>query len=437
MILLLFSATWVGRQFGSNASSFYTQQISGIALPYLVLGAVSVLAVLFFNQTPKIAIPPRLRSLGLWGWCIGAWAIVVLALSRAIWEGAPELFADWRDIAVLAIVAGIVARFCASAKWRDILLPDFAIAYGLAALIPLADWLSGGGGDLHGVRIPLFYGPVLTFSSWSSLVLSDLLSSGLSRFTARRKVLITIAWVGATLLVLLSFRRTYWFIWGLGITAIIYMRLRDRRTSGARAVGITTVAAAAVIAVFFFLGTENVTGRIASFLPGSDSEFSATNEDHFNDVADAVAAGSDNFFWGIGIGRNYESERTVDWKSSSFEVHNALVHVWIKFGILGALIYAGFHISWAVAAIRNRVPTESGRRTMTITGIFLLADFISSMVNTWPYGSFQTSIYRGLLLGVLIAATPNLSRRTSRVPQHHGRLARLPERETVDQVAPS
>ena len=48
---------------------------------------------------------------------------------------------------------------------------------------------------------------------------------------------------------------------------------------------------------------------------------------------------------GIGLGRSFATLRIQDWKEESVMVHNAPLHVWLKYGLLGLACYVWFHLA--------------------------------------------------------------------------------------------
>ncbi len=66
---------------------------------------------------------------------------------------------------------------------------------------------------------------------------------------------------------------------------------------------------------------------------------------------------------GIGVGTSYPTWRIRNWKSESVMVHNAPLHVWLKYGIAGLICYLWFHVllvCLAVQTLEARV-TRTGR----------------------------------------------------------------------------
>ena len=93
-----------------------------------------------------------------------------------------------------------------------------------------------------------------------------------------------------------------------------------------------------------------------SFSPTSESVYSTTNQDHLNDLLEAWEEIRASPIVGLGIGRFYETPLLTPWKETSFEVHNALLQVWLKFGLIGLIAFLGFHLAWGRASLEWLIP---------------------------------------------------------------------------------
>src|SRR5690606_34231584 len=107
---------------------------------YFYLAATLALLLPLLVPTPSRARISALRGARLTPWVVGAWAALVLALIRALVDGAPDPFVDWRDLFVLAVVAAMAFRWLAAQPWRNWALIDIAVGYGLVSLVYLAIW---------------------------------------------------------------------------------------------------------------------------------------------------------------------------------------------------------------------------------------------------------------------------------------------------------
>jgi O-antigen ligase len=310
-------------------------------------------------------------------------------------RGVPELFADWRNLLITTVTAAVATKWLAAQQWKKSAVVDLGIAYGLLAIPTLVQYAAGAGATVLGVRTTVFDGPTLYTAAFAACVaawytLNPDPTHGRARMAALR-----VAGMTASLLVLLSFRRSFWLAWIVGLIAILILSVRSRRGQGIRVVsallGFSILIAIATIAV----GTDTILARIASFLPSATGDYSATNEDHVNDLIDAWRVIERDPILGLGIGVHYETNLISDWKTESFEVHNALLHVWLKFGIAGAVVYLAFHFVQIKAALRS---------TSTVPiAAFLIGELVATLAGTWPYGSFQMSVFHGLLIAVMVA----------------------------------
>ncbi|HJQ95306.1 MAG TPA: O-antigen ligase family protein, partial [Acidimicrobiia bacterium] len=220
-----------------------------------------------------------------------------------------------------------------------------------------------------------------------------------------RAVLLNVAGIASSLLILLSFRRSFWVAWAVGLASIVLMSMRVKHRRGIRLYGALLGLGVLIVIVIVVLGTETIGARLESFLPASTGQFSATNEDHLNDIVDAWNVVERDPILGLGIGRAYETNLIADWKTESFEVHSAVLHVWLKFGIAGAVAYLAFHVGVIRAALQSRelVPIAA----------FFVAELAATAFGTWPYGSFQMSVFHGLLIALLVTTH---DRHISRLP---------------------
>jgi O-antigen ligase len=396
-VTITLALTWLGNEFSaSGAMSPWFQKTSfGVPLNFILFFLILAVLLPYVVNTPQIAMTQRITALGMF-WIVAlVWTVIGLAIVVAIARGVPELFADWRNLLITAITAIFASKWLAAQRWKKFAVTDLAIAYGLLAIPTLVAYAAGSGVVVLGVRTTVFDGPTLYTAIFSACVagwyaLNPDASHGRGRTTALR-----LAGSAASLLVLLSFRRSFWLGWLVGLIAVLVVSLRSRRRLGIRVysalLGFFVLIAVATIAI----GTETILARLESFLPSASGQYSVTNEDHVNDLIDAWRVIEREPILGLGIGSRYETNLISDWKTESFEVHNALLHVWLKFGIAGAVAYFVFHLSLVRAALRHS-------STIPIAAFFV-GELLATMVGTWPYGSFQMSVFHGLLIAIMVA----------------------------------
>ncbi|MGH8926400.1 MAG: O-antigen ligase family protein [Acidimicrobiia bacterium] len=408
-LLITAVATWAGNEFGegADASPWFGQTPFGVPMHYVLFGLLLIVAVPYVLASPRFPLTSRLREMGLlWPLFAGA-AAMALSLTIGILRGVPELFADWRNLVVTAVTAVYAGKWLAGRSWKRFVVTDLATLYGLLAIPDLVEYALGGGTFVLGVRTPVFEGTALYLASFSAIVAAWTLLESNPGLGARRTLWLRLGGIAGSLLVLTSFRRSFWLVWGIGLIFVVFLYLRSRDVRPARLFAAAIGAAILVFAAVATLGTETVVPRLGSFLPTGSGPYSATNEDHLNDIADAWTIISEDPILGFGIGRRYETSLIADWKTESFEVHNAVLHVWLKFGIAGAVVYVWFHLALVRAAAR--------RRHMAPVGAFIVAQLAATVFGTWPYGRFQMAIFLGLVIAS-ISVAPAISAKKRPAP---------------------
>jgi hypothetical protein len=404
-------ATFLGEEFASDgrASFWFGRYVAGVPLVYPAVVAVLAIAFVFLRRPHAFPMIPRLRSLGLWGWIVGAWITLAAALAMAIVTGAPELFADWRNFVLIIMVILVVAPWLSQRPWRREAFGDLVVAYGVVALFILARWLLGGGTFVFDQRITVFYWPHLLLMTYAAIVGTTIFISALHReariaWSPRHVAILTSATV-STIVILLSFRRSFWLAWGAGMLAVMIIAWRRRTLTSRNVMTIGVTVSIGFIALFVAMGTDVVLERFASFLPSSTSDYSATNEDHVNDLAEALRAIGREPILGHGIGRTYETPSLADWKETSFEVHNAFLHAWLKFGIAGLVVFTGFHLQWIRAMLTSSRDSDYDAARAGVAA-YIVAQLANTVAQTWVYGRVQVAVLMGVLLAILIADLP-------------------------------
>jgi O-antigen ligase len=382
---------------------WYAVTVGQVGGQYLLMMGVLALALPLVLRTSPPSVESRLRASGLYGWVLLAGVTVAFALIRGLVDGAPHLFADWLNLAFLAATVALAARWLASRPWRELVLTDLTIVTGAVAAALLLRYAAGGGVDLLGVRIPVFSGAHLQIATFAAMTGFSAWLHGVLRSPTWYARAVRISTLLCSLLVLISFRRSHWMLFVLGMVGVIIVNrklLADQRAQLATlAAGLAVVVAVVVTT----LGSDRISERIDSFSLDSESTYANTNEDHYNDILDALDVIAEDPVLGLGIGRFYETQRIRLWKVESFDVHNAPVHAWLKFGLLGLVSYLGFHLAWARFALRRGRLVGAARAASVAVGVFVVAELLVSLVGTWPYGSFQMSMHRAVLLSALLA----------------------------------
>ena len=138
-----------------------------------------------------------------------------------------------------------------------------------------------------------------------------------------------------------------------------------------------------------------------------ESEFSQGNPDHVGDVLDAWEQVRQQPLLGMGLGRSYPTLRIQDWKEESVMVHNAPLHVWLKYGLTGLACYMWFHFAvFRRLHQRYRALSPEDQIWPGIALVYLAAQFAVSLgFAPWPYSSVQSVTLISLVLAVAITGT--------------------------------
>jgi O-antigen ligase len=375
----------------ASASLIYAKAIGRFRFADLAIVALVIFHLFLLGCLRKKVLrfptPLALPSLGFL-FC------VALAIARGGMAGGTNLFFDWRNLALGATLYFVWAFWIRDNEDIKHAVRAFAICVAARIFILGLQFFLGTGDTLDGVRIPTFDGPTI-----SAMVLTALLAlcsheAAGSKF--ERLTWLTLGMV-STLMVLLCFRRTYWATLLVGATIVILVQRKARFRA------LTKIAVAVAVASFI-LGPMFY-ARLASFnLAQKNSQFSEDNSDHVDDLLDAWDQVGQSPILGVGIGVPYPTWRIRNWKSESVMVHNAPLHVWIKFGICGLVFYLWFHISlllWIGSRVRNVETHATPFATAALA--YLAAQFLVSLsFAPWPYSELQNTI----LISFLVTATP-------------------------------
>jgi hypothetical protein len=408
--------TWIGDEFPADGQPnfWFGREFFGVPIQYPLFILLVLLLVPFTTGVQKVSGLARMRVHRLAVWVTITWFALALALAYAILSQAPEPFADWRNLVVAGVATGFSLRWLSRQVWRSEAVLDLAIGYGLVAVAVLSNWLAGGGQALFDQITPVFYWPALFMTLFASLVLSSAWLGGLKTLDATRRLGVPIGAIASSLVVALSFRRSFWLAWVVGMVVVAIFARRNGRLPMRRTgilVGCFVLVAWIAIAAY---GADVLSERLASFYPTSESIYSSTNQDHIDDIGEGFLQVRSNPILGIGMGRTYETPSLVGWKEISFEVHNALVQVWLKFGLLGLVAYLGFHWSWIRASLNVAVRGRTMCAAHAGVGAYLIAQFVGTLTQTWVYGRFQMGIHLGVVLACLLVTPSYLPSAASR-----------------------
>jgi O-antigen ligase len=392
---LLFSIIFLPefvREGVSDSSLPYAKLVGGfrfidVAILFLVLchgvglGCLRGKAVRF----PRPLLFPGLAFLG----CIG----VAIGYGRS--RGGSNFFFDWRGLAL-----GIGLYFVWSLWLRralDVAAAVRVFVIYMAARIGLLYvlYLAGYRDTLAGVPIPIFDGPVLSCIVFTGLLAFRYRESS----TGGARLLWSCLAAAAYLFVLLCFRRTYWGELALGTFILLLLHKRNRIRN--------LVLLACMVAIAAGILGASFSSRIRSLdVTRDDSEFSADNANHVYDLLDAWYQVRQSPLMGIGLGTSYSTWHIRNWKTESVMVHNAPLHVWLKYGITGLICYLWFHI--ALLAWLYRHSKAGAFRDAAFFGAafaYLAAQFAMTLgFAPWPYSELQLTTLISFILAAAATA---------------------------------
>lgn len=389
---LLFSIIFLPEFARTNTetlSPFYSKVLGNFRLiDLLVLLAAAVHAIaLGCLRHKRVVFPRSLAAPGLaFLGCIG------IAMLYGARHGASNLFFDWRGLALGIALYAVWSFWLQNAEDVAAAVRIFLGYMGVRILIIYGLYVCGRRDVLLNVSIPVFDGPSL-----SCIVFAGILAFSCFESTrdARGKLLLGGLTFAAYLLVMLCLRRTYWGELAIATVVLLILRQRNRARSLA-------LAAAALLIAAGILGSS-FSGRMQSLdVTREDSQFSADNADHVYDLIDAWYQVRQSPVMGIGLGTSYPTWHIRNWKQDSVMVHNAVLHVWLKYGLAGLACYLGFHLALLLWLYRcARVAAWGSRSFLAATFAYITAQFVMTLgFAPWPYSELQLTT----LLSFLIAA---------------------------------
>src|SRR5690606_26601761 len=125
-------------------------------------------------------------------------------------------------------------------------------------------WALGGGVTVFGLRVPTFHNALLYMGVFGGLALVLVWATTIREAPVLYGALVRLGAVTNSVLVLLSFRRSWWLAWGVGMAVVLYSLLRKRWESGRGALGISLALLGMVVAAFVILGTDRKSTRLNS-----------------------------------------------------------------------------------------------------------------------------------------------------------------------------
>jgi O-Antigen ligase len=362
---------------------------------FLILLIVASVALAWPKHAPW-TVPKVLRK--------PAWlfvATIVFSIFYGLAHGGTNVFFDWRGIALgtgLVLVFGywVNTPFALRSAVRL-----FLAVCAAKALWILLTYALGGGVDvvLLGVRTPFFDGPVLSLCGLATVMGFRF---GLEETRMRRKIGYFLISLLTGFLVLICFRRTNWGEVFIAGAILIFPNMRARKLA---------LAALLAAGIFVLLAVpEMFLERVESFdlLEGNQaSDYADTNAGHIGDLLDAWDQIRAHPITGLGQGYSYDTVRIRDWKTESWMVHNAILQVWLRYGIVGLFAYLWFHLNlfgWIRRRGRDPGLDRWVRAFAQVSFAYMVALFITRLgFAPWPYGETQMCVVIAFMLGSLFA----------------------------------
>ena len=323
-------------------------------------------------------------------------AAVACAFFYGLYQGGEHLYFAWRDVLLGVGFAVVFSCWIRTSAALEDAIQVFAWVMSARILYLLGNFIAGRGVEnaVPGLLTPVFDGATID----AAVLLVFLAFCFTEQEVGRvRKMCWMIAGVAAFLLVLLSFRRTYWGEMTIGILVVTILR-KNRRY---------LVALVLVSGLVFSYSANSFFLRAESMNPlAESSSYTITNEDHVGDVLDALDVVKEHPLLGVGLGHGYKTRRITDWKTESWEVHNGPLHAWVFYGLVGLVAYLSFHANlfrW----LKKLQATETDPRVRAFcqAGLaYFIGQFcVSCGFSPWPYNQLQSDILIFFVLGSLLS----------------------------------
>jgi O-antigen ligase len=379
----------------SAASFVYDKALGGfryIDLAILALVLLHLIA-LTCSRAKQLRFPRALVAPGI---CF--LACIAAAIFYGHTRGGTNFFFDWRALALAIGLYFVWAFWIQTPSDLHGVAVLFAVYMALRIAVLFALYFAGRADALLGVPTPTYDGPAL-----SAIVFTALLALRWPQDSGT--VLAKLFWMAlaaaACLLVLLCFRRTYWGELAIGFIILLFLQPRHR-IRNCVLVGTMMGTAALVLGGAF-------SARLQSLdFTQINGAFSVDNSDHLHDLLDAWDQVQQSPVMGIGLGTSYPTWRIRNWKNDSVMVHNAPIHVWLKYGILGLLCYLWFHIALLRCLYqRSRNGNLSHRAFLDVALAYLTAQFAMTLgFVPWPYAELQLTTLISFILAAVFMTVP-------------------------------
>ena len=378
---------------GAAESFLYAKAAAGFRLIDLgILALVLIhLAALACSRKPILHFP---RALVLPG--VAFLLCIAAGIAYGRLHGGANFFFDWRALGLGLGLYLVWAFWIRSPGDVRAAVGFFGLYMAVRIALLYVLHLTGQGETLLGVPIPTFDGPAL-----SAIVFTALLAFGYKETSANRvhKLLWTALAAAAYLIVLLCLRRTYWGEIAIGTGILLLLQRRHRARNFVLVAALLGIAAVGLGKPF--------AARVQSLdVMQRDSEFSADNSDHLHDLLDAWEQVRASPVMGIGVGTAYPTWRIRNWKTESVMVHNAPIHVWLKYGAAGLICYLWFHLvllRWLYTRSRRLAGNDAA--FCRVAFAYLTAQFAMTLgFAPWPYSELQLTTLLSFILAAAVAS---------------------------------
>jgi len=373
LALLLAIAPEAGRDVLGVTGVVWGPVLPEISLPIVILCLLALVLALTSDPSDRVwpGVPATVAA-----------GLLLISLANVALFGGPIVdgLLVVRPLAVL-VVALLVGYWIAIRYGMEIPLKAL-VAAGMLA-IPLG-FYSAAAGDLS------FYDSsyVYLIGTGAVLVLFRAVDIGFARIPFA---------VLSLLVIVLSLRRGAMLAVAITllITGVVSGRIGFRTTTA-------LVAGSVIAAELFFPGvvTSRVEGVVHYFSGASGQDFSV-NYRHY-ETANALTNVEHHKLWGIGPTADWTLYRTFDGKfvpQDSSYLHNSYLWVWLRYGLLGLVLYLAFVASSALVLIRRSGPVAAVTIGASMVGLAVAlatASFLTTTIR-WP-------LTVGLFVGIGLAA---------------------------------
>ncbi len=294
----------------------------------------------------------------------------------------------------------------------------FTVFFILGVIRCLIGWLTylQGKSLIH----PTLNIPVVFWDSGDNLLLSILIVIAVVQLLLNKKLtaglIVKVGFIiPMTLAILLSYRRTYWLFLILSLTVVFFL---------------VNIKGRIRYLVLMFFGGSLILGLlainfsqpgVARLLERAESFFTLradTNRFHIYDLYDAMQTISKFPVLGVGMGNGFKRIKTLEYgimgePVTTNIVHNTYLHVWLKMGLFGLMIFIMFIIFYYHFILKrfNKIK-DPFNKTVIISSLAVLTGLLG--VFFWGPGLVDNTRNIFLMFSLLGAATTVIAYNKSR-----------------------